>query len=97
MRMAKGKPHVIVEGLNWVSVSIKLPKSLHAFIDKFSELEGYHAEDWYTNWIRENFESFPDEFSGLDIDMKTLIEVNDLKETLEARNSGFVRRIFHEN
>jgi hypothetical protein len=92
--MDKGKPHVIAEGLNWVSVSIKLPKSLHAFMDKIAELEGYHAEDWYTNWIRMNFVSFLEELSGLDVDMKTLIEVNDLKEELEDQSPSFIKRVF---
>jgi hypothetical protein len=44
-----------------------------------------------------NFESFLEELSSLEVDMKTLIEVNDLKETLEDRNPSFIRRIFHED
>jgi hypothetical protein len=95
--MAKGKPHVIVVGDAWVSVSIKLPKSLHAFMDKFTALEGFHAEDRYVSWIRMNFESFLDELSGLEVDMKRLIEVNGLKETLADRNPSFIQRIFHED
>jgi hypothetical protein len=83
-------------GTGWLTVSIRLPKSLHAFMDKFAALEGYHAEDWYTDWIRGDFESFLNEFSGLDVDMRTLIDVNDLKGELEDRNPGFVRRILHE-
>lgn len=80
----------------YVKVSVNVPKPLHDFMDKFAALEGYHAEDWYEGWIRADFEGFLDELNGLDVDMKNLIECNDLKETLESRNPSFVNRIFHK-
>jgi len=81
----------------FVAVTVQVPKSLHAFMDKFAELEGFHVEDWYVNWIHRDFEAFLDQLSGLDVDMKTLVEVNDLEETLQSQNPSFIRRIFHED
>ena len=82
------------EKADFIKVAVTLPRPLHEFMDKFAALEGYHAEDWYVNWIRMNFEAFLDTLSGLEVDMKSLIETNDLKETLERRNPSFVHRIF---
>ena len=80
----------------WVKVSIEVPKQLHDFMVKFADLEGGGAEDWYTYWIRGDFESFLDELSGGDLDMRELIEFNDLKATLAERNPSFVTRFFPE-
>jgi hypothetical protein len=80
----------------WVKVSIDVPKPLHDFMMKFAELEGEGAEDWYTYWIRGDFESFLDELSGGELDMREVIEVNDLKDTLAERNPSFVTRFFPE-
>lgn len=77
-----------------VTVTIELPRSLHDFMRKIAGLEGLKPEDWYVRWLSGDFEAFLDNFHGSEFDLKALVEVNGLRETLEERNSSFVRELY---
>jgi hypothetical protein len=95
MKMSQAEEEVADSG--YVKLTVAVPKPLHEFMNKIANLEGQKAEDWYSYWIRGDFEAFLDDFKGLGLDMKKVLECNDLTKTLDDLNHSFVERILHDD
>jgi hypothetical protein len=68
-----------------VTIQLKVPKALHAFVEKMAQLEGTKATDFYEHWVRvEFYAQITDSDSGLiGLDMKAVREHNQLNPILQ--------------
>jgi hypothetical protein len=67
-----------------VTIQLKVPRVLHAFVAKMADLEGTKPSDFYEEWIhREFYATVTDSDEELGLDMKAAREHNQLNKVLQ--------------
>jgi hypothetical protein len=84
-----------------ITVRIKIPRALHAFVEKLAVIEGSKSTDFYELWIRTSFQANLDDCGTLfDMDVERIIEHNGLtgivKEKEETRKLWVPREIYDD-
>ena len=61
-----------------ITVKIKLPRPIHALVNKLAAVEGSTADEWYSEWIKREVEALLGDAHDV-FDVERLVESNGLR------------------